>query len=152
MLRELTKKTFTENQRATSQLSIGAYFFAYRSCEYPKGQYTEKRWTDILRLRYVRFKKGGRVLAHNNPCLEYADSVSITFEWQKKDVREDTVTQMASKDMLLCIVRQWAAVVKRITRYAGATSDTPVSAVWRNGKLDNITAKEIANALKTAVV
>ena len=64
----------------------------------------------------------------------------------------DTVTQMASKDMVLCPVRQWASVVKRITSYAGATADTPVSAVWRHGKLDNITATEMANALKAAIV
>ena len=66
------------------------------------------------------------VLEHNNPWLEYAESVSITFEWQKKDVRIYTVTQMASKDMVLCPVRQRAAVVKRITSYTGATADTPV--------------------------
>ena len=42
--------------------------------------------------------------------------------------------------------------MKGITSYAGATSDTPVSAVWRNGKLDNITATEMVNALKAAIV
>ena len=51
---------------------------------------------EVLRLRNVRFLRGGRVLEHNNPWLEYAESVSITFEWQTKDVRMDTVTQMAS--------------------------------------------------------
>ena len=69
------------------------------------------------------------MLEHNNHWLKYTDSVSVTFEWQKKDGRVDTVTQMASKDTVLCPVRQWEAVVKRITSYAGATSDTPVSAV-----------------------
>ncbi len=41
---------------------------------------------------------------HGDHELEYADCVSITFEWQKKDKRMDTVTQMASDNAVLCRV------------------------------------------------
>ena len=51
-------------------------------------------------------------MAHSNPWLEYADCVSITFELQKKDTRMDTVIQIASRDITLCGMRQWASVVK----------------------------------------
>ena len=123
-----------------------------RSCEYLKVPQAEKRRTDVLRLRNIRFFRNGREMTHNNPWLEYADCVSVTFEWQKKDERMDTVTQMASRDLILCGVRQWAAVVKRIRSYPGATEDTPVSAVWRNGKMEHITSKEMTLALRAAVL
>jgi len=100
-----------------------------RSFEYLKVPQAEKCRTDVLRLRNSRFFRGGKQMSHNNPWLEYADCVSIIFEWQKKDIRMDTVTQMASRDLTLCGVRKWAAVVRRIWRYPGANKDTPVSAV-----------------------
>ena len=152
VLRELAKLNSSETQKATSQLSIGAFFFAMRSCEYLKVPQAEKRRTDVLRLRNIRFFRNGREMTHNNPWLEYADCVSVTFEWQKKDERMDTVTQMASRDLILCGVRQWAAVVKRIWSYPGATEDTPVSAVWKNGKMEHITSKEMTLALRAAVL
>ena len=48
----------------------------------------------------------------------------------------DTVTQMASRDATLFGVRQWAAIVRRIRVYPGANYNTPVSTVWRNGKME----------------
>ena len=56
--------------------------------------------------------KNNRELSHDDPLLEYAGSVSIAFEFQKKDERNDTVTQIFSGDFLLCPVRAWAAVAR----------------------------------------
>jgi len=106
VFRELAKMGITETQKATSQLATGAFFFACRSCEYLKVPQAEKRRTDILRLRNLRFFRNGRLMKLNSPFLEYADCVSITFDWQKKDERMDTVTQMYPKDLILCPVRQ----------------------------------------------
>ena len=78
------KKKSTETQRATGQLSIVGFFIAGRSCEYLKVPQAEKRRTDILRLRNLRFFKDGREKHHSNPNLEYADAVSVTFEWNGK--------------------------------------------------------------------
>lgn len=49
-------------------------------------------------------------------------------------------------------VRSWAAIVRRIWNYPGANRDTPVSAVWKNGKLEHVTSKEVVTALRMAVV
>ena len=78
--------------------------------------------------------------------------MSITFEWQKKDERNDTVDQLTSGHITLCPVRQWVGLVKRIRNYPGATNDTPVSAVWRNNKIEHITSAEMVAALRNAVV
>ena len=42
--------------------------------------------------------------------------------------------------------------MKRIINYPGATDDTPVSAVWRNNKIEHITSAEMVAALRDAVV
>jgi hypothetical protein len=152
VLKELTKMIATESQRARAQLAIGAIFFACRSCEYLKVPQSEKRRTDVLRLRCLRFFHNGRETPHLSPSLHLADSVSITFEWQKKDERNDTVTHLRSGDAILCPVRQWAAIVRRIRAYPGSVDNTPVSAVWRNGRIEHITSKEMVDALRAAVV
>lgn len=151
VIKEMAKNQTTESARAISQLGIGAFFYAMRSCEYLKVQQAEKRRTDILRLRNFRFFTDGIEMSHDHPLLEYCDCVSITFEWQKKDERDDTVTQLTTGDPLIC-PRQWATLVSRIRSYPGATDDTPVSAVWRNGRIEHITSKEFVEALRAAVV
>ncbi|KAL7467245.1 hypothetical protein ACHAXS_007490, partial [Conticribra weissflogii] len=127
VLCEIAKRKTTEVERA-SRLAIGAFFFACCSCEYLKVPQAEKRQTDVLRLRNIRFFKKGNEWNHPDKDLEYADCLSITFEWQKKDERMDTVTQMASGNPILCPVRQWAAVIKQIRSYSGTGDVTPVSA------------------------
>ena len=88
--------------------------------------------TDFLRLGNIRFFKYWNLLQHGNPQCEFADCVSITFESQKKDERNDTVTQKGTDHAFLSPVKIWYAIVKRIRGYPGINDDTPVSTVWRN--------------------
>ena len=106
------KNKATETQKAIGQLGIGAFFWACRSCEYLLVPQADKRRTDILRLRCIRFFKDGILLSHDSPLLEHADCVAITFEFQKKDERNDTVTQLDTDHSFLSPVRIWAAIVK----------------------------------------
>ena len=69
---------------------------------------------------------------------------------QKKEEPNDTVTQHSSEDNLICPIKSWARVVKRIRNYPGANDDTPVSAVWRNNRIENITSDEVINAIDAA--
>ena len=70
----------------------------------------------------------------------------------EKDERNDIVTHLRSGDALLCPVRQWAAIIRRIRNYPGSTDNTPVSAVWRNGRIEHITSQEMVDALRAAVI
>ena len=151
VLVEMSKMDETEVQIATAQLAMGGFFFACRSCEYLKVSKSERKKTDILRLRCIRFLREGRIISHDDPNLERADCVSITFESQKKDEKFQTVTLLASGDILLCPVRTWATIVKRIRSYQGTNDNTPVSAVLKNGKLDHITSTQMINALEDAI-
>ena len=142
---------FSETQIAIRKLAINACFFACRSCEYLKVPNAEKKKTDILKLKDIRFFKDGSDLDHNNPHLEHADSVSLTFGNQKNGIKDDTVTHQRKGDTLFCPVRILAKITKRIRNYEGSSDNTPISAIWRNKKLNHITSKEMTIALQNAV-
>ena len=151
VIAKIAKRKLTELQCATSQLTILAFFFAMRSCEYVKVTQQEKRRTEILRLRNLRFFNNGRLVPHDDPNLEYSNCLNITFEMQKKDEKNNTTTQMALGDITLCPVRAAAAIVRPIRSYPGANDDTPISAIWKYDRIEHITSKQILNALRDAV-
>ncbi len=138
-------------QRATTQLIIGAFFFACRSCEYLRVPNAADKKTKCLTLQNIVFHLNGAILPHSSPLLLVADNVAITFETQKNGRKFDTVTQWATHHETLCPVVQWASLVKRIRTYPGTHDNTNVSAVWHHGKIHHMTSKEITNALRDGV-
>ena len=63
----------------------------------------------------------------------------------------DTVSHLSTDHPNLSPPKQWALIVHRIRSYPGATNDTPVSAVWRNSRIEHISSKEMVQALQAAV-
>jgi hypothetical protein len=102
ILRELNSLALTKLEQAMSELFTGAFFFAMRSYKYLK--VSGKRQTKIIELQNIRFFKGRREIDHTNTHLNKADSVSITFELQKRDTKSDTVTHHRSNDKKICPV------------------------------------------------
>lgn len=98
----------TDIKQALSQLTIGAFFFACRSCEYLKVSKPQDKRTKLLTIGNLAFFKEGKELDKINqqPLLETADSISITFIRQKNDRKNDTITQWKTGDEILCPVRQ----------------------------------------------
>ncbi len=148
VLSAIALKDETESQRATTQLTLGAFFFACRSCEYLRVPNAKEKKTKCLTLRNIAFHLNGATIPHSSPLLLAADNVAITFETQKNGRKFDTVTQWATRHDTLCPVTQWACLVKRIRTYPGANDDTNVSAVWHHGKIHHMTSKEITDALR----
>jgi hypothetical protein len=72
-----------------------------------------KRWTKILTLQNIRFFSGHRELNLLNRNLHTAETVSITFEFQMKDTKNDTVTHYRSGHSTLCPVIVWAKIVQQ---------------------------------------
>ena len=103
-----------------------------------------------MRLRHIRFFKDGILLDHSNPQCEFADSVAITFEFQKKDERNDTVTQKGTDHAFMSPVKIWYEIVKRVRSYPGTDDDTSVSAVWRSGRIQHVTSEDMIIALRAA--
>ena len=63
-----------------------------------------------------------QIISHDDPRLDFAATLTITFEFQKKDLRDDSVTQSRSGHPLLCPVRAGAALVQCLWSF-GATPD-----------------------------
>ena len=149
VLRRMHKDARTELDKAISELSIGAFFYACRSCEYTSGD--GDRRTKLLRLRNIEFRRGNRIVPHSDPHLERCETVSITFEYQKRDERDETITHYASGDALLCPVRSWASVVQRVRAYPGATKETHVNAFLDRGEIEYIKGKAVRERIRWAV-
>jgi len=124
-LRKFYLLSISPRDKALCELFIGAFFFAMRSCEYIK--VTGPCKTKLLTTKNIRFLKGNRQLQHHDPTLHLADCVSITFEQQKREAKNDIITQHRSGDKLLCPVRIWASIIKRISSYPGHTPSDPVN-------------------------
>ena len=92
------------------------------------------------------------MIEHNDPHLEFSDCISVTFKIQKKDEKNDTVTQRASGDINMCPIQMAAAIVRRIRSYEKANDNTPISAFWRFNQIDHVTSAQVTAAMKDAIV
>jgi hypothetical protein len=63
----------------------------------------------------------------------------------------DTITLMASGDAVICPVRAAAAIVRRIRKYPGLSQNSPISTVYSNGVIDQVTSHHMINAIRNAV-
>ncbi len=138
---------------AVSQLLVLAYFWCMRSCEY--SEVTGERRTKLLCLRNIRFfNKNKKLIPHNSPLIFQAENVSITFEWQKKDVRDDTITHQRSGDKEMCPVLAAASIVSRIHGYPIKESDLPntsINTVHISGRSFKIASDLILSTIRSAV-
>jgi hypothetical protein len=149
IIKELKKIAFTPLEKAMFQLFTGAFFFAMRSCEHLK--VSGARRTKILTLKNIRFFKGRRELRHHDKSLHLADTVSITFDFQKKDTRNDTVTHYRSGHKSICPVQVWANIIRRIRAYPNSTDNTPVNTFMdKNKTIHQITGTQLLRQIRRA--
>ena len=66
ILRKIMELAVSERENAIAWLLIGALFFAIRSCEYLKVAPEETKRTKTIRFEKMVFKKGNRVIHHND--------------------------------------------------------------------------------------
>ena len=136
--------------KAFHELALLAFFFAMRSCEYLVTRGSERR-TDALRLRNLVFRRNHQIVPHDDPHLEDADTITVTFEFQKRDLRDDPITQSKSGDPFLCPVRAAAAIVRRMSKFH-ATQDAYIY-VYQNssGTLMDLTADSCRTHLRNFI-
>ena len=106
VIAEIGKQKSTEFHQAINQLTAVAIFFAMQSCEYLKVIQAKKGQINILCFHNPQFFRDRKLIEHNDQHLEFSDCISITFEMQKKDERNNTVTQMALGDINMCPMRR----------------------------------------------
>ena len=135
---------------AFHQLIIMAFFFAMRSCEYLKTSGNERR-TKSLQMRNFQFTKNHQVLPLNSPHLEEADCVSITFEFQKNDHRNEQITQQRTGHPLLCPVRACAAIIRRLQAMGGGLKTYVYEFEKTDGRRASVSATSCAKDLKAFI-
>ena len=110
-----------------ADLTIGAFFFAMRSCEYSSVK--ERGRTKLLTVANVKFySKLKTEIPHNHPNLQSeAEYVTITFEDQKNNKKMETRTQQRTGDSVLCPVLAWARVIRRIINNPDTSPATTVN-------------------------
>jgi hypothetical protein len=144
--------------RALAQLLNLAFFFCMRSCEYSDVQ--GERRTKLLCVRNLRFfTADNKDITEHNSYLHLAETVTITFEFQKRDIRNDIISHQRSKDKLgngeMCPVRSAAGLVQRLYAYSNSpyTSfhDTPINLVWSGGDYYTIPSSLVLQRIRTVV-
>jgi hypothetical protein len=138
-------------------LQTMAYFWCMRSCEYSDVQGDHR--TKILCVRNIRFfDKNNRDISRNVPYLSNAVTVSITFEFQKKEVRNDTISHQKSGDTVafgeMCPVRATIALVKQLYAYRYSdeqVQDLPINYLEMDGKSYTIPSSLILLRIRHAV-
>jgi hypothetical protein len=138
-------------EQTIANLDTGAIFFAMRSCEYNKVPKQEQRRTKLLCIRNFRFFKSNKEISISSKLIREADCVSITFESQKNDEKNETVTQQRSNDDILCPVKSWASTIQRIRSYPSSTRNTPINIIQINNKTYNISSKDNINFIRKTV-
>jgi hypothetical protein len=125
VLEKLHELSTSPTDKNITQLLIVGFFFAMRSCEYCSTPGTRR--TKIIRLKGIKFYLGKKLLPHNSPILHKATSVTLLFEYQKNDSRNETVTAHKTYHPFLCPVIQLVNLVRRLLAIPGTTEDTPIN-------------------------
>ena len=133
--------------QAFYQLVIMAFFFAMRSCEYLKVSGKPRR-TKPLCVRNFQFTSNHKVIPHNSPHLAAADCVTITFEYQKSDKRNEQVTQQRTDDPLLCPVQACASIIKRLLAQGGNKDTLVYEYISAEGTRAHVTSKVCLQRLR----
>jgi hypothetical protein len=149
VLRKFHELSISPIDKALCELFIGAFFFAMRSCEYVKVNGPRK--TKLLKLSNIRFFQGNSTVKHSDPNLHLAVCVTITFEHQKRDTKNDAITQHRSGDRLLCPVKIWAAIISRIHSYPNSSvTDTVNKFQLTDGRVIYFSGPELLKRLRLA--
>ena len=92
------------------------------------------------------------MLHNSKDDLFQADSISIQFEFQKNQERQETVTQKRSTYLDLCPVRSAASIIMFIARLPGASANTSINSFHDNGgKTVQISSAVVVSTLWEAV-
>jgi len=135
ILCQFHKQSISLLDLALCELFIGAFFFAMRSCEYI--QVSGQRKTKLLALRNIRFFIGNKPLHHGSNSLHLADKVSITFEFLKRDTKND--------------MKIWGKIVHRIYQYISSNPNTTVNTYrFEDGSLLLFTGTQLLKRLQLA--
>jgi hypothetical protein len=128
-------------------LAMVAFFFAMRSCEYLN--VSGSRRTKPIRLCDIVFlSRHNRIIPHNSPNLHRAASISLTFRFQKRDQRDDTITQSRTGHPVNCPLAAGAALVRQMLADGNKPDDFIYTFKNDKGKFSHLSSKSALNMLR----
>jgi hypothetical protein len=90
-------------------------------------------------------------MQHKDPLLHLADCFSITFKQQKRDTKDDVITQHRSIDSLLCPVKIWSKITRCLNSYPDSNPDTPINSFLHSNSMKHkFTGQELLKCLRFA--
>ena len=91
-------------------------------------------------------------LQHSDPNLYHANHISITFKFQKRDDKNDTIIQEHLGHLQLCPVLLWVSTIQYMWSYPGTTPDSPAHAIIHlDGKLSKTSGTNLLSMLHTTI-
>jgi len=141
---------FTIKNQIMGELTTGALFFGIRSCEYLS--INGDRKTKLLHIKNLRFYKQRKEINKSQHATELfqATTISITFESQKNDQKDESVT-MHANNKELCPVRAWATISNRILQYPGASIHSPVNMMLIKEQITLVHPKDVLQHVRATV-
>ena len=132
-----------------ADLTIMAFFFAMRSCEFTLTPLPGR--TKIIRLRGVLFRdQDNQEVDHQSPTLHLAERVTLTFEDQKNGTKMDRRTHQRTGDPTLCPIRSLASLVTRIYRkLPSASLDTTINAMFLDSRETQATSSSLRQFIRS---
>ena len=157
-IKQITSHPPTNQTTAVwQQLTLFAYFFALRPCEYlrvgPNNNTTlPERQICPLRKQNIRFWRNHKLIAHTDPDLRSCDAVTVDFIFQKSNKRNESVTLTKNGNTTYCPVVAAAARITHMQNHVnkGTLSNTSFLFLYTedNGKQGTITDKVARNLLR----
>ena len=109
------------------------------------------RSTKQLKIKNIRFfKNNTEIKEKRSPLLQYAETISVTFEFQKNRQKNITVSQPRSGKEI-CPVIIWSKIVQRILEYKGTSENSPVNSIMIGRTIHYVRADEMFNHIKNTV-
>jgi hypothetical protein len=122
------------------------------SCKYCKVPDSAECHTKLLTLKNIRLFCHCCELHHSDPTLHLADSISITFKYQKNDEHNVTITLHHTGDSTLCPVTAWASIVRHIHDHPSTDYSSPVCTYQQaDGSFGLVTSKQVLNRIRDQV-
>ncbi len=136
-----------------ARLQILAFFFCMRSCEY-SDMTREKNKNTLCQ----SFHNKNKLIQNESPNIFKASSVSLTFEGQEKDTRDDTNTHQKANDKqgdkIMCPVRAAAELMSNLYKSKlpkNKIPDLKLNSIIKQGKVSSITSTMVLDRIRRAV-
>ena len=96
------------------------------------------------------FKKGNRVIHHNEPDMRFSDLVRIIFVFQKNDKRNICIHMFKSGATVLCQMVLWETTVQIVRMIPESSNKSEVCLFYDDRKKD-ITTEIQSCSIKTMI-